>query len=143
MRDEGRNKDFRIMLNAPDPEPERIIGYYRRSPFTPGFWWRVIFSLGLYLVLWPRNQITLTNRRIMQHRVTFWNSNEIWLNLENIVDVHIKTPALGSLLGFGDIVVQSFVNSRQADIEFRGLDGASRLRNAIFALQDHMKQRPS
>ncbi len=138
-----REEDFSTMLNAPDPEPERIIGIYRRSHWTPGFWLRVVFSLGMYLVIWSRNRITLTNRRLMLRRATLWSSDETWMNLENVVDVHVKTSPLGSLLDFGDIVVVSYAANKNApDIQFKGLDGATRLRNAIFALQDHMKQRP-
>ena len=50
-------------------QPEQKIGVWRRSMWTWGFWWRTITTLTLYVwLLWRRNQITVTTRRVSQRR---------------------------------------------------------------------------
>ena len=127
-------------MNTTNTDSERVLGQYRRSFYTFGFWWRTIFTFGLYAVLiWPRNEITLTNRRLMQRTASLTVSNEIWINIEHITDVRLRVTPFGQLLGFGDISIQSFAGTTAAEIKFQGLDGATRLRDTIFRLQDQIK----
>jgi uncharacterized membrane protein YdbT with pleckstrin-like domain len=133
--------------NVPNPnfvtnqEQERIIAQFRRSILTLGFWWRALFTLGLYvLLLWPRNKITLTNRRLMQRTGGVIVGQEMWLNIEHITDVNLRVSLFGQLFGYGDIYIQSFAGTARAEIMFQGLEGAARLREVIFRLQDNIKR---
>ena len=115
---------------------EVTIGEWRRSVKTWGFWWRTITSLGMYyLVLWRRNQITLTNRRVAQRRGNVLGGDETTMNLENITDISLDIPPMGAMFNYGHITIQS-AGSTGAEISFKGLGGAKRLRETIFDLQD-------
>ena len=114
---------------------EEIIGHYRRSIWTGGFWWRFLVTLGLYLYLWNRNKITLTNRRIIQRRGGILGGEEVSLNLNRITDIKVKTGPLGALFGFGLFQVQS-AGSDRAEISFDGLARPHKLKEAIYDLQD-------
>ncbi|MBC7870952.1 MAG: hypothetical protein H7Y09_08945, partial [Chitinophagaceae bacterium] len=47
--------------------PEKVVGVWRRSRWSWSFWWRTIVTLSLYYwLLWRKNQITVTTRRITQ-----------------------------------------------------------------------------
>lgn len=117
-------------------EREQTIGVWRRSMWTGGFWWRTIFTVGLYVVLlWRMNQITLTTRRITQRRGSIFTGNETSISIKDITDVTINQSFLGSLLNYGDVVVQS-AGSNAAEISFAGLSSAKNLRDKIFDLQD-------
>lgn len=116
--------------------PETDVAVFRRSPATLGFWWRTIFTLGLYLLtLWRLNAIHVTTRRITQRRGNILSGNETSMSLTNITDVNINKSLLGSILGYGDIVIQS-AGSDTAEISFTGLQRPDKLRELIFDLKD-------
>jgi membrane protein YdbS with pleckstrin-like domain len=114
---------------------EEIVAQYRRSVWTGGFWWRVIVTLGLYLYLWNRNKITLTNRRIVQRRGGILGGEETSLNLTRITDIRVKTGPLGAILKHGLFEVQS-AGSDSAEISFEGLSHPHKLKDQIYDLQD-------
>ena len=115
---------------------EQLVGVWRRSMWTFGFWWRAIVTLGLYvLLLWRRNQITVTTRRVSQRRGNILGGSETSLSLENVTDISVYVPPLGALLNYGDIEVQS-AGSNQAEIAFQGLGRARELRDVLFDLKD-------
>jgi len=115
---------------------EQVIGVWRRSVWTWGFWWRTVTTLGLYvLLLWRRNQITVTNRRISQRRGNILGGSETAISIENITDISLDTPPLGAIFGYGFIQVQS-AGSTQAEIAFEGLGRAKKLREVLFDLKD-------
>jgi membrane protein YdbS with pleckstrin-like domain len=121
------------MKNA---QAEEIIGVWRRSRATWGFWWRTISTLGLYVVLlWRRNQITVSTRRVNQRRGNVLGGTDTTISIENITDVTLDVPPLGAVFNYGNISVQS-AGSTQAEISFDGLGGAKQLREAIFDLKD-------
>ena len=116
--------------------PEKDVAVFRRSPATLGFWWRTILTLGLYLVtLWRQNEIHVTTRRITQRRGNILSGNETSMSLANITDVNVNKSLLGSIFGYGDIVVQS-AGSDRAEISFDGLQKPDKLRELIFDLKD-------
>ena len=116
--------------------PEKDVAVFRRSPATLGFWWRTIVTLGLYLVtLWRLNEIHVTTRRITQRRGNILSGNETSMSLTNITDVNINKSLLGSILGYGDIIIQS-AGSDTAEISFTGLQRPDKLRELIFDLKD-------
>ena len=117
-------------------EREEKIGVWRRSVWTWGFWWRTISTFGLYfLILWRRNQITVTNRRISQRRGNVLGGSETAISIQNITDISMDIPPLGAIFGYGDVQVQS-AGSTQAEISFEGLGAAKKLREVLFDLKD-------
>lgn len=115
---------------------EKLIGNWRRSTFTGGFWWRTIVTLGLYwLLLWRKNQITVTTHRIMQRRGNLLGGSETAISMENVTDISITTPPMGAILGYGDIRIQS-AGSDNAEISFQGLGRVKKLREILFDLKD-------
>lgn len=117
-------------------EPEQTVGVWRRSVWTGGFWWRTISTLGLYwLLLWRRNQITVTTRRVMQRNGNLLGGEERAISIGNITDIYVDTPALGAILGYGNIQIQS-AGSSGAEISFQGLGRVKKLRDVLFDLKD-------
>jgi hypothetical protein len=115
---------------------EQKIGVWRRSMWTWGFWWRTITTLTLYVwLLWRRNQITVTTRRVSQRRGNILGGEETSLSIHNITDISIDTPPLGAIFGYGDIEVQS-AGSSEAEIAFKGLGRVKKLREVLFDLKD-------
>lgn len=115
---------------------EAKVGEWRRSVKTWGFWWRCFSTLGLYyLLLWPRNQITVTTRRITQRRGNILGGDETAMSIENITDVSLDVPPMGSLFGWGNIQIQS-AGSSATEISFVGLANAKKLRETLFDLKD-------
>lgn len=116
--------------------PERTIGIWRQSKWYGGFWLRTILTLGLwYFLVHKHNYITLTTRRVMQKRGNFITSNETALSIENITDVTINKGPLGSILGYGDVSIQTS-GSSASEVSMVAVAGPDKLRNAIFDLLD-------
>src|SRR5579859_2859000 len=104
--------------------PEQVIGVWKHSKLTGGFWWRTLLSVGLYAVVEARQQyITLTTERVTQHRGGLLSSSEISISLSKIANVSVRMPWLGTLLGYGDIAIESEGSGPQ--IEFREIGRAS------------------
>lgn len=117
-------------------QPEEVIGVWRRSVWTWGFIWRTVVTLTLYVwLLWRRNQITVTNKRIMQRRGNVLGGSETSLSLENVTDVTVRVSPMGAIFGYGDIEIQS-AGSSSAEIAFGGLGRAKKLRDVVFDLKD-------
>ncbi|NDJ63308.1 MAG: PH domain-containing protein [Chloroflexi bacterium] len=117
-------------------EPERTIKTWRRSTRNPSFWLITIVTLGLYVVLvWQHNDITLTTRRVTQRRGNILTSNETSISLPNVTDVNVNRSALGKLLGYGDISIQS-AGSSAAEVQFVAVANPTQIREAIFDLRD-------
>ena len=123
-------------MSESNHSPEQQIGVWRRSMWTWGFWWRTITTLTLYVwLLWRRNQITVTTRRVSQRRGNLLGGEETALSIQNITDISVDTPPLGAIFGYGDIEVQS-AGSTEAEISFRGLGRVKKLREVLFDLKD-------
>lgn len=114
---------------------EEVIGHWRRSRWTGGFWWRTILTFGLYLILWRRNQITLTTRRLIERRGGIIGGEEVSTNLSRITNIRVQTSPLGSLLKYGLLEVQT-AGSDQAEISFSGLAHPFQLKEKIYDLMD-------
>jgi len=126
----------KVGIMAQNMGAERKIGEWRRSRATWGFWWRTITTLGLYFfLLWRRNQIELTTRRVSQRRGNVLGGSTTTMSLENITDINLDVPPLGAVFNYGHITIQS-AGSTEAEISFRGLAGAKKLRETIFDLKD-------
>ncbi|MCB9436833.1 MAG: PH domain-containing protein [Anaerolineales bacterium] len=115
---------------------EEVVAEFRRSTRTLGFWWRTIFTLSLYYwVLWRRNKITVTTRRVIQRTGNIVGGKETSIQLTQITDVTVSTGGLGTLLGYGLIQIQS-AGSGASEISFAGIARPHRLKDIIFDLQD-------
>lgn len=116
--------------------PEEFVGVWRRSVWTWGFIWRAVVTLTLYVwLLWRRNVITVTTRRITQRRGNILGGSETSMDLTNITDISVRTPPMGAIFNYGDIQVQT-AGSTGAEINFAGLGRARALRDVLFDLKD-------
>ena len=115
---------------------EKLIGHWRLSPASPRFWAHTIPTLGFYFfLLWRKNQITVTTRRVAQRRGNVIGGDETTISLENITDISVNQGILGSIFGYGDITIQS-AGSGAAEISFQSLGDVKRLREVIFDMKD-------
>lgn len=113
---------------------EEIIAHYRRSRWSWSFWWRTLSTVGLYLYMWNRNKITLTNRRLIERRGGILGGEEISVNLNRITDIRVKTSPFGAILKYGLFEVQS-AGSDGAEITFTSLGQPHKLKDQIIDLQ--------
>jgi len=117
-------------------DKEKLIGHWRLSPSSPRFWAHTLPTLGFYFfLLWRRNQITVTTRRVTQRHGNIIGGSETTISLENITDISVSQGILGSLLGYGDVIIQS-AGSGAAEISFQSLGDVKRLREVIFDMKD-------
>src|SRR5262245_28515540 len=115
---------------------ETKVGVWRGSKWRGGFWLRTIITLGFYyLLIYRFNNITLTNRRVTQQRGNILATNESSVAIDSITDVTVNRSALGSMLNYGDIIIQS-PGGPTNEIAFIGLANANKLRELIFDLKD-------
>lgn len=115
---------------------EQEIGVWRRSKKNLGFWGRAIITLGLWiLVSYRHNKIVLTTRRVSQYRGNILTSNVTSMSVENITDINVNKSAVGSLLNYGDINIQS-AGSGATEISFNAIERPDELREKIFDLRD-------
>lgn len=118
------------------PGKEVVIAEFRRSTRTIGFWVRTIGTLGLYyFLLWRRNVITVTNRRVVQRRGNPIGGEETSMQISRITDVTVKTEVIEAILGYGRIEIQS-AGSSGPEISFQGIAKPHKLKDLIFDLQD-------
>jgi uncharacterized membrane protein YdbT with pleckstrin-like domain len=124
-----------------DPDPERVLGTWRRSVSSPGFWLRSIFTLSLwYWLFWQRNQITVTTRRVTHYQANLVGGREVSVSINNITEVQLDTPVLGALLRFANVSIQSKGGDMTPEIVFAAVERPAELKQAIFAVQDRARQ---
>ena len=117
-------------------EVETKVGVWRRCKLAPGFWWRSIVTIGIYpLIVWRKNQIMLTTRRVTQRTGGIIGGKEVAISLENITDVSVEKTFTGTMLGYSAVRIQS-AGSSTVEIAFNELANADDLKNAIFDLKD-------
>lgn len=134
---QGRMPEMRQEVRAKlMSEPERQLGMWRQSRWYGMFWFRTIFTLGLWTLLyWQHNFIQLTSRRVTQRRGMWLTSNETSLAIENVTDVTVNKGLLGSILGYGDISI-STAGSSSSEVVAKAIPNPERLRDLIFDLSD-------
>lgn len=115
---------------------EYVIAEFRRSTRTVGFWWRAILTLSLYVwLLWRRNVITVTNKRVIQRTGNIIGGQETSMQIGRITDITVSKGVIEALMGYGVIEVQS-AGSSGPEIYFDGIAKPDKLRDLIFDLQD-------
>ncbi len=116
--------------------PEKTVGVWHESKFSLRFWLLTIFTLSIYYwVYYKHNNITLTTRRLTQHRGSILTSNQELMSLENITDVDVNMSILGRVFNYGDITIQT-AGSGGAEVYAKRLTSPDKLRDAIFDLRD-------
>jgi uncharacterized membrane protein YdbT with pleckstrin-like domain len=115
---------------------ETRIGEWRRSRWSLSFWVRTIATLGIYyFFLWRRNQITLTDKRVVQRTGNIIGGDEMSITIGNITNMAIKKSVMGAILDFADIKIDS-AGGDEAQILFKNLGRAESLRDAIYSQQN-------
>jgi len=115
---------------------EEIVAEFRRSTRTLGFWIRTIGTLGLYyFLLWRRNEITVTTRRVVQRTGNLIGGQETSIQLSRITDVTVRTGSFGAIFGYGEIQIDS-AGTSGSEIRFEGIARPHKLKDIIFDLQD-------
>ncbi len=131
-----QSEETATSTSSQQPNQEFVIAEFRRSTRTLGFWWRAIFTLSLYVwLLWKRNVITVTNRRIIQRTGNVIGGTETSMQISRITDVTVTKGVFEALFGYGLIEVQS-AGSSGPEIYFSGIAKPDKLRDLIFDLQD-------
>ncbi len=79
---------------------------YRENICYAGFWFKLLFTLGLYIFWWHARKLVVD-----QNRVTYssgvLSKLEKSIPLNQVQDVALYRPLLGRLLGYGDIYIES------------------------------------
>lgn len=115
---------------------EEIVAEFRRSTRTLGFWIRSIFTFGMYyFLLWRRNEITVTTRRVIQRTGNIIGGQETSIQLSRITDVTVRTGTFGAIFGYGEIQIDS-AGTSGSEIRFEGIARPHKLKDVIFDLQD-------
>lgn len=115
---------------------EEIIAEFRRSTRTIGFWIRTLGTLSLYyFLLWRRNEITVTTRRVIQRTGNLIGGQETSIQLSRITDVTVRTGTFGAIFGYGEIQIDS-AGTSGSEIRFEGIARPHKLKDVIFDLQD-------
>ncbi|HRE49025.1 MAG TPA: PH domain-containing protein [Aggregatilineales bacterium] len=130
-------------MQPPQPiyQQETLIGEWRRSMWSIGFWLRVVGTATLYYwLLWKKNQIVLTDRRVTQRMGGILGGKEISITIANITNVEIDTPPLGAIMGFADIRISSAAGGRTDQINFKTLHRPDTLKAAIYRQQDTIRR---
>ena len=121
---------------------EEIVAEFRRSTRTIGFWIRTIGTLGLYyFLLWRRNEITVTTRRVIQRTGNLIGGQETSIQLSRITDVTVRTGTFGAIFGYGEINIDS-AGTSGSEIRFEGIARPHKLKDVIFDLQDGVLDDP-
>lgn len=116
--------------------PEKNVGTWYGSKASLKFWLLAIITLSLYYwFVYKHNYISLTTRRVTQHKGSILTSNETAVTIENITDVVVNTSMLGQMFGYGDISIQTS-GSTGTEIYFVRLANAAKLRDLIFDVRD-------
>lgn len=135
---QARQEDSAVGNNtsAQQNAQEYVIAEFRRSTRTIGFWWRAILTFSLYVwLLWRRNVITVTNKRIIQRTGNVIGGKETSMQIGRITDVTVSKGVFEALFGYGLIEIQS-AGSSGPEIHFDGIAKPDKLRDLIFDLQD-------
>jgi len=85
-------------------EREQTIKSVRQHPL--GCWLKAICTLGFYLPWWWMRRLVVTNRRVYM-RSGLLSKAERSIPLSKVQDVTVRAGALGRMLGYGTVRVES------------------------------------
>ncbi|MBN2305027.1 MAG: PH domain-containing protein [Anaerolineae bacterium] len=72
----------------------------------PQFWFKAIFSLGIWLLWWRNDYLALTRRSVVRHEGVL-NRRERAIPLNQVQDISISYGVIRRLLGHGDIRLET------------------------------------
>jgi uncharacterized membrane protein YdbT with pleckstrin-like domain len=94
---------------------EEILFLARETKAQPAFWWKVILSLGLYLIWYRRKKYILTNRYVRIRRGVF-SVYQRDIPLDRIQDVTLQCSFWGMLFNYGTLRIESASGMSGAEI---------------------------
>ena len=98
----------------------------RQSKRRPQFWFKTIFSLGIWLLWWRSNYLALTKRSIVRHTGVF-NREERAVPLNQVQDISISHGIVRRILGHGDIRIET-AGSSGTEIIMHNIDNPEEFR---------------
>ena len=105
-----------------------------QSKRRPQFWFKAIFSLGLWLLWWRNNYLGLTKRSIVRHSGLF-TREERAVPLSQVQDVSISYGIVRRLLGHGDIRIET-AGSSGTEIVMKNVNDPEAFRAKVFEMID-------
>ena len=102
----------------------------RQSKRRPQFWFKTIFSLGLWLIWWRQNYLALTNRSVIRHKGVF-TKEERAVPLNQVQDVSISYGIVRRILGHGDVKIET-AGSSGTEIVMQNVDKPEEFRSRVF-----------
>ena len=111
-------------------QQERIIKTSRESPLGCGFWLKVCFTFGLYLIWWHAKRLIVTNRRVIRRSGVLGRA-ERSIPLSRVQDVSIRYNPIGRLPGYGNVRIES-AGGRLTEIVAYGISDPQGVRDAII-----------
>ena len=109
---------------------ENFILLRRQSKRRPQFWFKAIFTLGIWLLWWRDNYLGLTKRSIVR-RTGVFNKQERAVPLNQVQDISIDYGIVRRLLGHGDIKIET-AGSSGTEIIMRYIHKPEEFRAAVF-----------
>lgn len=88
------------------PFTEKILLEVRESPWSPLFWIRVIFTIGLYVVAWEARKLVVTTHRVVWRKGVF-GKRERTIPLARVQDISVEYGLLGEIFNYGTVHVES------------------------------------
>lgn len=83
-----------------------VIAIRKQTKRRPQFWFKTIFSLGIWLLWWNSDYLALTKRSVLRHRGVF-TREERAVPLNQVQDIAISYGIIRRLLGHGDIQIET------------------------------------
>jgi uncharacterized membrane protein YdbT with pleckstrin-like domain len=111
-----------------------IIVLKRQSRRRPQFWFKTIFSLGLWLLWWRNNYLALTKRSIVRRTGVFMKEERA-VPLNQVQDISISHGVIRRILGHGDIRIET-AGSAGTEIIMHNIDDPEDFRQRVFEMID-------
>jgi len=102
-----------------------------QSKRRPQFWFKAIFSLGIWLIWWKNNYLALTKRSVVRHTGVF-NRQERAVPLNQVQDITIDYGVIRRLLGHGDVRIETAGSTSGTEIVMKYVDKPEDFRAMIF-----------
>ncbi|MCD4686624.1 MAG: PH domain-containing protein [Anaerolineae bacterium] len=111
-----------------------IIMLKRQSKRRPQFWFKAIFSLGIWLLWWRSDYLALTRRSIVRRTGVFMKEERA-VPLNQVQDVAISHGVIRRILGHGDIRIET-AGSGGTEIVMHNIDDPEDFRAQVFEMID-------